>query len=142
MPKSALQFGSYDYHDRLSRGVHPPALFATANEVLDTHNLADKQSESTEELMEDKLYDADSLPGVGYDVPEEFHEEPEDERQSGWYGGLSARIKEHGYDWSKPVEAVSFGAASTISDGHHRLAVMQRDRPDEFIPLKYKEPEF
>ena len=143
MPKSALQFGSYDYHDAVASGVHPPAMFATATEIADTHDMADQTGDySKEEILREKREEAEARPGVGYDVPEDFHDEPEDTRQSGWYGGLTQRIKEHGYDWSKPIEMETGVPAATITDGHHRLAVMHRYHPDQFIPLKYEEPEF
>jgi hypothetical protein len=145
MPKSALQFGSYDYHDQVERGVHPPAMFATAPEIIRTHNLDDAEGAdlSKEDLLIDKLDEADSRPGMTYEEePEESQNMPPEDRQSGWYGGLTQRIKENGYDWSKPVQVRAHGSirhdqlGSTLYQGHHRLAVMNRDRPEEFLPLQ------
>jgi hypothetical protein len=141
MPKSAVQFGSAEYHDKVARGVHPPAMFATAPEIINTHELEDTYS-TVDELLEAKQEEADARPGVGYDIPEGFTKEPEDTRQSGWFGGLTQRIKSNGYDWSKPVEtevtSTSYpvpGSGAMVINGHHRLAVMHRDRPEEFLPL-------
>jgi hypothetical protein len=132
------QFGSYDYHDLVSTGDHPPAMFATAKEIIKTHHLGDMDEQSTKrELLHEKLENADSYPGMNYDEePEEQASGPADERQSGQFGGLTQRIKEGGYDWSKPVRIRAHGEASTLYNGHHRVAVMRRDRPDEFLPIR------
>jgi hypothetical protein len=132
------QFGSYDYHDLVSTGDHPPAMFATAKEIIKTHHLGDMDEQSTKrELIHEKLENADSYPGMGYDEePEEQANGPADERQSGQFGGLTQRIREGGYDWSKPVRIRAHGEASTLLNGHHRVAVMRRDRPEEFLPIR------
>lgn len=132
------QFGSYDYHDLVSTGDHPPAMFATAKEIIRTHHLGDMDwlQGTKRELLSEKLEEADARPGMSYDEePEEQANGPADERQSGVFGGLTQRIKEGGYDWSKPVDIRAHGEASTLFNGHHRVAVMRRDRPDEFLPL-------
>lgn len=130
------QFGSYDYHDLVTSGDHPPAMFATAKEIIKTHHLGDMDWESSKhELLKEKLENADAFPGMNYHDVEGIDEGPADERQSGHFGGLTERIKEGGYDWSKPVDIRAHGEASTLYNGHHRIAVMRRDRPDEFLPL-------
>jgi hypothetical protein len=137
------QFGSYDYHEAVAHGEHPPAMFATAKEIIKTHQLGDKGDEYTvKELLNEKLEEADARPGVGYDVPEGFIKQPKETRQSGWYGGLTKRIKKQGYDWSKPVELEASDPQSILHQGHHRVAVMRRDRPDEFFPLHYDKPSY
>jgi len=130
------QFGSYDYHDLVSTGDHPPAMFATAKEIIKTHHLGDMDEQSTKrELIHEKLENADAFPGMNYHDVDGVDEGPADERQSGQFGGLTQRIKEGGYDWSKPVQVRAHGEASTLYNGHHRVAVMRRDRPDEFLPI-------
>jgi hypothetical protein len=114
-------------------------MFATANEIIKTHNLGDAAFEglTKSQLLSEKLDNADAREGMSYE--EELDEQasgPAAERHSGMYGGLTARIKKGGYDWSKPVDIRAHGDASTLYDGHHRVAVMQRDRPDEFLPIK------
>lgn len=136
------QFGSYDYHEAVAHGEHPPAMFATANEIIQTHHLGDQGDYDTNELLDEKREDADARPGMGYNTPEEFTKEPKATRESGWYGGLTKRIKKHGYDWSKPVEIEASDPTSILQNGHHRVAVMQRDRPDEFLPLHYDKPSY
>jgi hypothetical protein len=116
-------------------------MFGTAEEILTHYKPADLQSYqgNMEHMLADKQEEADSRPGVGYDVPDDFAKTPKADRASGWYGGLTERIKKNGYDWSKPVDV--WGMGKLITDGHHRLAVMHRDRPEEFIPIKYDNDE-
>jgi hypothetical protein len=116
-------------------------MFGTASEIISHYKPADLQAYqgNVEHMLADKQEEADSRPGVGYDVPDDFAKTPKADRASGWYGGLTERIKKNGYDWSKPVDV--WGMGKLITDGHHRLAVMHRDRPEEFIPIKYDNDE-
>lgn len=125
----SLQFGSPEYHRQVVAGEHPPAMFATPQEIIDHYDMDDSYG-STEELLRAKHAEADAAPHT-------YLKAPASERQSGWYGGLTQRIKESGYDWSKPVEVdPTYGPRGALVDGNHRVAVMHRDRPDEFIPIR------
>lgn len=139
---SALQFGSPEYHKAVRRRKHPPALFATAPEIFLTHRLADADEgaennpEAKTELMEEKLDEADSRAGLDPDE-EDYGKVRASQRNSGWYGGLSHRIRRSGYDWTKPLIIRNESEGLALVDGHHRLAVMMRDRPHEFLPLEH-----
>lgn len=136
--KRPIEFGSPEYHKAVRRGEHPPAMFATAPEIFLTHHLGDADAyPSREDMVGDKLDEADSRAGMHPD-DNEFGVIAPSQRQSGWYGGLSNRLTKYGYDWTKPITIRNESDDLTLVDGHHRLAVMLRDRPDEFIPLEYR----
>lgn len=126
---SRPQFGSKNYYRQVSSGVHPPAMFATAKELVDKHSLGDLGSpvsredeygneyheyfDNKDDLLQHKLEDDDKL---SYD------------------------IGEHGFDWSEhvnnPYYQIEVNAENkTLTDGHHRVAAMLAYRPDEFIPF-------
>jgi len=101
-------------------------LFATAGEILHNYKpseLGGVYHNDVDAMLKDKQHNADSEIQIEGDEP------------GGWYGGLTDSIKEHGYDWSKPIPIWSQGGM--MMNGHHRLAVMHRDRPEEYIPLDY-----
>lgn len=125
---SALQFGSPEYFRQVSRGTHPPAMFATAKEIVNTHHLGDmdhplnegsdiddeedyRYAESKEDLLQHKL---DNNPDI------------------------SESIRDYGFDWGKehfdddPITVRN----DTLLDGHHRVANMLAYRPNEFVPIK------
>ena len=121
---STPEFGSREYLRQVSAGVHPPAMFATASEIVNTHDLGDigmqvvkKGPDGTydyhpildkDELLAHKLYaDAD----------------------------LSESIRDHGFDWGQEKfdEAPVRLRNDTLTNGHHRVAGMLAYRPDEFL---------
>jgi hypothetical protein len=124
-----------------------PPFFATAPEVLSHAKLMDHRIvsgqqktwddrkkawvgkeptyESDEALMARKVAESDNE----VDVPESL------KWKSGEFGGLTKDIAENGYNWEEPIRMDL--QSSFLTDGHHRVAVMARDRPDEFLPLRY-----
>lgn len=109
-------------------------LFATAREIHNEVAYGDQPSGmSKDALMTKKAMEADRTPTP----PKTEMRADLNEKYPGHYGGLTNMIKEHGYDWDKPVEVHNdFTGATELREGHHRVAVMMRDRPDEFIPIK------
>lgn len=134
-----LRFGSPEYLSQVETGKHPPAMFATAPELFLTHKLSDLgENERKEDLMEEKRDEADSRAGL-HPEDDEYGTVRGSQRQSGWYGGLSNRLRKYGYDWSKPLTVRNEPSSGlSLTDGHHRLAVMMRDRPNEFMPIEYR----
>jgi hypothetical protein len=122
------QFGSTEYHQRVLAGGHPPAMFATAREIVDTHNFSD-QYRGLHNINNPRMWAHSSKEAL---LEHKEHNQPE----------LTKNIKEKGYDWSKPVVTYSVGSpenvknTGVVTDGHHRIAAMLRHRPDEFLPLE------
>jgi hypothetical protein len=122
------QFGSADYYQKVISGEHPPALFASGRELVDTHLLGDQYG------------------GIHrYDKPKMWNFKTKEDtlafkRQN--KPDLIEQIKDRGYDWTKPalIHAISntSGVQNTgmIADGHHRIAAMQAHRPDEYLPIR------
>jgi hypothetical protein len=111
-------------------------LFATAREIIEGTDLTDFRpgNVSKEGLMAKKLREASAPAGTR--AP--WFEGSED--WIGHRGGLTDAIKEHGYDWSKPVEIEPDmrdpeNPRLALVEGHHRVAVMNHLSPDEAIPL-------
>jgi hypothetical protein len=122
------QFGSAEYYGKVISGEHPPALFATAKELSDTHLLGDQYG---------GIHRVDKPNMWKFKSKEETLAFKEQNKPD-----LIEHIKERGYDWSKPatVHAIknTSGVQNTglLADGHHRLAAMVKHRPDEFMPIK------
>jgi hypothetical protein len=103
-----------------------PPMIATGAELWKYPKLLDLSPESTREtLLKEKLSNADS----DTDWRNMYG------GQMGHYGGLTESIRQHGYDWSEPVAIHAHNLE--LVDGHHRAAVMNRENPHEFIPLRY-----
>lgn len=122
------QFGSSEYYSQVTSGEHPPAMFATGRELVDTHLLGDQYGgvhRVNKPTMWNFKTKEDTLAFKEQNKPD-----------------LIEHIKERGYDWSKPalIHAISntSGVQNTglLADGHHRLAAMVKHRPDEFMPIK------
>lgn len=122
------QFGGSEYYRQVIAGEHPPAMFATAKELVDTHLLGDQYG---------GIYRYDKPTMHRFKSKEEtlahkLTAKPE----------LTQSIKEHGYDWSKPatIHAISNTSGvqnkGLINDAHHRIAAMLEHRPDEFLPIE------
>lgn len=125
---------------RSSDGSVWAPLFATAREIHNEVGYGDQLAgQSKDDLVAEKLRSADKSPEekpAGKDAIVLKDSDRVREDHPGHIGGLTKRIKENGYDWSKPVEVHSdFTGDTSLRDGHHRVAVMLRDRPDEFIPI-------
>jgi hypothetical protein len=137
---------------KYSDGTMAP-LFATADEILNHAHLSDAEEfERNSDVMKRKLEEADT---PLHEVRQRYknftqlsankdagftskHVDAMVNEQPGWNGGLTDMIREKGYDWSQPISITSHNAEGDIEveNGHHRLAVMQRDRPNEFIPIR------
>jgi hypothetical protein len=122
------QFGSTDYYQKVISGEHPPAMFATSREIVDTHLLGDQHG---------GIY--------RYDKPNMWKFKTKEEtlafkRQN--KPDLIEQIRVRGYDWSKPatIHAISnmSGVQNTgmVADGHHRISAMHAHRPDEYLPIR------
>lgn len=103
-----------------------PPMIATGAELWKYPHLLDLSPESSkEELFREKLNNADADTDWRHMYG----------GQMGHYGGLTDSIKKYGYDWSEPIAIHAHNLE--LVDGHHRAAVMRRDHPNEFIPLRY-----
>lgn len=124
------------------RTIHPP-LFMTAHEIVNTHHLADGH------FIGD-VYDAahKGLPDQSADDKRELLKEkyaesslPRDESEHG--SGTRDSIRREGYDWSQPLSLSRQVGGKTappmLLDGHHRLSVMFRDKPDHFVPVRHQD---
>jgi len=130
------QFGSRDYHQQVSEGVHPPAMFAKAPEIVQTHHLNDIEGFRSAQTPEERLQH-----GEGWYVPfrdkEDLLKYKEKEQPY-----LTHDIKEHGFNWHSPIQAGhlkydhQLDDSVSIVDGHHRLAAMYHHRPDDFLPMQ------
>lgn len=129
---SSPQFGSKKYFSKVFRGVHPPAMFATPEEILRTHTLGDMGSPVSQEDSQGNEYHE------YFDSPEELlHYKLQDDED------LADDIREKGFDWSQHLKNHFNRVQVTdreLSDGHHRLAAMLAHRPDEFMPIETWSP--
>jgi len=130
------QFGSQEYHQQVSGGVHPPAMIAKAHEIVETHHLNDMEGSRSAQTPEEKFQYGD-----GWDVP--FRDKEDllsyKEKEQPY---LTDDIKKHGFNWGSPIQAGhlnndhDLNDSVSIVDGHHRLAAMYYHRPDDFIPIQ------
>lgn len=115
------QFGSDEYHRQVAAGVHPPAMFATADELVRTHNLWDAQTtrRNKQTVLEKK-----------------FLNDPE----------LTRNIQNNGYNWDHrdwsgvrgiPIQYSTSSLYPVIRDGHHRTAAMYYTRNQDWVPLAH-----
>lgn len=60
-----------------------------------------------------------------------------------WGSGVYDSIKEHGYDWSKPVSVRHRWVGREMGQGHHRVAAMsalsEETGKDMYIPISHEE---
>jgi len=132
------QFGSPEYHEQVGSGDHPPAMFATAREIVDTHHLSDQyrgiHNIGKPHMWRFKTKD-DLLDFKAQNKPD-----------------LVENIKKEGFDWKAPITTQSVSSPESVLnlttspesvrntgvvlEGHHRLAAMHRHRPDEFLPIE------
>lgn len=129
---SSPQFGSKKYFSKVFRGVHPPAMFATPEEILRTHDLGDMGSPVSQEDSQGNEY-------------HEYFESPEELLQYKLEDDphLADDIADKGFDWSKHRDSHFDRVQVTdraLSDGHHRLAAMLEYRPKEFMPIETWSP--
>jgi len=120
------EFGSINYARRLINGTQPPAMFATAREIVATHALGDigmhvyKQGEDGE-YDYNPILDNDEL------LEHKVNNDPD----------LAENIRDYGFDWGQehfkedPVRLRD----ETLTNGHHRVASMLKYRPDEFLRI-------
>jgi len=121
------QFGSPEYHEQVTSGEHPPAMFATAREIVDTHHLSDQYR---------GLHNIDKQYMWRFQSKGDLMKFKEQNKPH-----LTQSIKEEGYNWKHPIVSYSVQSpenvknTGVVTDGHHRLAAMHQHRPDEFLPL-------
>lgn len=142
-----------------SEGVvtHPP-LFATGEELAKSTVHVDmaayqNQNKTTSDLLDEKYKSA----SVQAKFEKRLGASPEAVEKrtgmsevggSGTGEGVKRGIEKRGYDWSKPVPIGMQGAENDggafeadgvpmMANAGHRVAVMRKDRPDEFIPLEH-----
>lgn len=135
------EFGSPEYHEQVAAGVHPPALFATAPEIIKSHFLGDmtipvRRRDAFGNLRKDQF---------GNVLRAKFgHPNALLKYKLGNQPLLTEDIKQFGFDWhptgdhdrSQITTSLDFhGHGPTVLGGHHRLAAMNAHRPEEFIPL-------
>jgi hypothetical protein len=121
------QFGSPEYLRQVTSGEHPPAMFATAREIVDTHRLGDMEHpvEKYDEETGEKGYHY-------FNTKQELLQHKVNEAPD-----LVDDIAYHGFDWNKedmehdPITLRN----DTLVEGHHRTAAMYALRPDEFMPI-------
>jgi hypothetical protein len=138
-PNLSPQFGSPEYHRQVSSGTHPPAMIATAPEIVQTHHLNDIEGGRSAHTFSERLEYGD-----GWEVPfrnkEDLMSYKEKDRPH-----LTEDIKGQGFNWKEPVQAGHIGYlhelkdSISLVDGHHRLAAMYYHRPDEFLPIQTTE---
>lgn len=131
MPNRNLspQFGSHEYTRQVAAGTHPPAFFASAKEIHDTHTYGDAGADDMIFDKKTKGYVPTTLPSNPDKLMDyKRNEDPE----------LTSALKKHGYDWNEvtihhdPVSARN----DTLMDGHHRVAAMLKHRPNDYMPLE------
>lgn len=138
-PNLSPQFGSPEYHRRVAAGTHPPAMIATAPELVQTHHLNDIEGGRSAHTPSERLQYGD-----GWEVPFRSKEDLMSYKaQDKPY--LTEDIKKRGFDWKEPVQTGHIGYLKelkdsvSVVDGHHRLAAMYYHRPDEFLPVQTTE---
>lgn len=110
--------------------TYSPPMFMTAREIAEHCKMGDWKTERIgAKVPEDVLwhkYDNAWMPQAG-------------EKPSGWHGGLGESIHNVGYNWEKPVHIGLINEDGEFEpkliEGHHRVAVMYHDRPDEQMPV-------
>lgn len=135
------EFGSPEYHKQVAEGTHPPALFATAPEIIKSHFLGDmtlsyRRKDAFGNLRRDQF---------GQVIQAKYgHPNALLKYKLGHQPLLTEDIKNFGFDWapqgdfdrSQITTSLDYlGHGPTVLGGHHRLAAMNAHRPDEFIPL-------
>jgi len=121
------QFGSAEYFRKVAEGTQPPAMFATAREIVHSTYPGDLDApysgQNSQGESEDHWYESEN-----HLWDHKYHERPE----------TTESLKAKGYDWSaaqKTGDHVTL-RNDVLQDGHHRIAAMVRHRPDEFLPIK------
>ncbi|CAB5219265.1 hypothetical protein UFOVP221_47 [uncultured Caudovirales phage] len=138
MATRSPKFGGRAYYRQVDAGVHPPALFATPREIVDTHNLADMTFYPELKKKVRK----------GRNQPKAVKEELLESKRNDDVGqALSDSINTRGYvdkPTQNPYEAIVLGAqhyedknagikGPVLLGGHHRVAIMHEQDPDKFM---------
>ena len=131
------KFGGKAYYRQVTAGLHPPAMFATPNEIVDTHNLADmvhysdmkspgltrNQTRAEKNaVLEAKRNDfvgevlADSVATHGYI----------DDTSGDPYRSIQLTAEDHLTYGGGPVRG------PVVLGGHHRIALMHKEAPNDF----------
>jgi hypothetical protein len=138
MARRSPKFGGKAYYRQVDAGTHPPALFATSREIVDTHNLGDML-----------LYpDINKKVRKGQNQPKAVKEELLESKRNDDVGvALSDSIQTRGYV-DKPTRNPFEGIVLTtqhyddegagvkgpvLLGGHHRVAIMHQQDPDKFM---------
>lgn len=103
-------------------------MFMSAREIVNTYRLGDAK------LPQQTLSVKESL----LKVKAALAEGPSKERWEGQSAGVAASIRSQGYSWSSPV-VINHDSphGPAVMNGHHRLAYMYENHPDEPIPLNH-----
>jgi hypothetical protein len=104
-------------------------MFMTARDLVNSYRLGDAKSpkqtiESKESLLAMKASSAEG---------------PSRENWPGASRGVAASIRENGYDWDRRPVVISHDSphGAALMNGHHRVAYMYFNHPDEHIPVKH-----
>jgi hypothetical protein len=126
---SNIQFGSKNYFKKVFNGTHPPAMFATPEEIIKTHELGDLEFPVSRE---------DEETGLPYEHYFDSKEDLLDHKLEDDHH-LATDIENNGFDWdmhAKDEYNRMWLKRGSVADGHHRLAAMLAYRPKEFIPFE------
>lgn len=118
-------------------------LFMTAPEIKKrlTHSMDQGPNESMDQMWDRKWRQAGG-PSGDYFRPGEptGHAYDEDDKPIG--PSLVQSITEHGFHPQRPIDIVHTHDQASLPDAHHRVEVMSRLHPDQFINVQHHTSRF